>query len=166
MKRFEVAILAVILALLTVVSCESAHEGKTPTPEEEVESFENAWVYNHNKVGPLTSTIWDAFIDTREVDFWHIYLSPVKDITFEEVADFMPVKITLPVYFPMDGTKVLLSEDRLIEVEYGREKWSGESSPKGYIKAAYDARNNLFEIRFSTAGKLKGYYCGALNIIE
>ena len=133
-----------------MISCEKANENRDNTPEEE--SWENAWTYNHNKVGPLVSTIWGAFIDTREIDFWHIYLSPVK--------------ITLPVDFPLDGSKILFWQDQSIVVEYGREKWSWENSPKGYVKAAYDARDNYFEIRFSTASKLKGYYCGELTIIE
>ena len=164
MKAFRRAILLIVATLAAMISCEKTNENRDNTPEEE--SWENAWTYNHNKVGPLVSTIWGAFIDTREIDFWHIYLSPVTNIEFEEVADFSPVKITLPVDFPLDGSKILFWQDQSIVVEYGREKWSWENSPKGYVKAAYDARDNFFEIRFSTASKLKGYYCGELTIIE
>lgn len=165
MRLFRIAILAMAVVLATMTSCERPDGDGGTTPDEE-ESFENEWTYQHNKVGPLVSTIWCAFIDTREMDLWHIYLSPVTNIKFEEVTDFSPVKITLPVDFPLDGSKIRFSEDAVIVVTYGKEQWSHSNAPNGYVKASYDARINDFEIRFSTASKLKGYYRGELTIIE
>ncbi|MBQ2702475.1 MAG: hypothetical protein IJF63_01280 [Alistipes sp.] len=128
--------------------------------------YANEWTYLHNKVGALNSIIWGAFIDSREVNMWHIYLAPVKDITFEEVSYFSPVKITIPVDFPLDGSKHLFSESADISVTYGSEVWNSANAPQGSIRAEYNAKRGNFKIRFTTDGKLKGYYSGPITVVE
>ncbi len=120
----------------------------------------------HNRVGALKSDIYSAFIDTREVNIWCIYLAPVRNISFEEVMLFSPVKITLPVDFPLDGTIVRFSDDPLISVEYIKEQWNGHNTHRSVIKAEYDARINCFRIYFDIPDKLTGSYEGSIEIIE
>lgn len=129
-------------------------------------AYANEWRYFHNKAGALYSIIWDAFIDTREMNMWHIYLAPVKDITFEEVNYFSPVKISITVDFPLDGSKHLFSESADISVAYGAEVWNKTNSPQGSIRAEYNAKRGIFKIRFTTNGKLNGYYSGPITVIE
>lgn len=129
-------------------------------------NYANKLIYVHEETGAIDSVIWSAFIDTREVNMWHIYLAPVKNITFEEVSYFSPIKISLPVDFPLDGLKYLISESADISIEYRKERWNASNAPKGSIRATYEIKPGIFTIRFTTNGKLRGAYCGPIEIIE
>jgi hypothetical protein len=166
-KRLLVAVVVAWSVLSGAVACHKTVDpgGVAPTLEE-VDTDKNEWVHIIKDVDPLISTIWCAFIDTREVNFWHIYLSPVRDIEFEEVFDFSPVKITLPVDFPLDGTVVRFSADRAIRLTYGSKYWDASNTPKGVLSATYEAHSGHFEITFNIGATLKGHYSGPLTIIE
>ena len=161
-------LVGVVVAMLSVVvACQKSNknDGRVVGPKD-VDTTKNEWVYNYDTVGALSSTIWKAFIDTREAYIWQIYLSPVKDIEFDEVFDFSPVKIIVPVDFPLDGTLVRFADDSSIRVEYDPVWWDATNASDGFVSATYDYRTNIFEITFHTSGRLKGHYRGSLDIVE
>lgn len=164
--RLWVALATAVVTLSAMVACEHPNSGSGSTADMEVDTDKNEWVYTYKEVGPMASTIWKVFIDTREVALWQVYLSPVKDIEFEEVFGFSPVKITLPIDFPLDGTRVRLAEEASIRVVYDPEWWDASNAPNGFVCATYDYRNGHFEITFHTSSRLKGHYSGPLTIIE
>lgn len=128
--------------------------------------YQNKWTYLHNKVGPLDSKIWTIFIDAREMNFWTLYLSPVTNITFEDVAEFSPVKISIPVDFPLDGTKVGISKESSIVIEYMSQRWDYTNAPTGSIRIDYQSSSGIMSLHFTTNGELRGDYTGPISIIE
>ncbi len=129
-------------------------------------TYANEWIYFHQNAGALDSVIRSAYIDTREMNMWHIYLVPVNNITFEEIFYFSPVKISVPVDFPLDGAKYLFSESTDISIEYRSDVWNATNAPRGGIRATFEINPNIFTIRFTTNGKLRGAYSGPIEIIE
>lgn len=164
MKRFFILLWVVGILVSAISACENV-EGE-PNGDDAAVEYKNEWTYIHKRVGPLKSTIWCAFIDTREVNLWHIYLSPVRNVLFEEVVQFEPVRITVPVDFPLDDTAVRLSEDSQIAVEYLDEVWTKSNAPRSVVRAEYDARINNFRIYFNIPNRLSGSYEGAIVIVE
>ena len=166
MKRFWIANVVAAVALSTVVACESPDKERLPAIYDDVDTDKNEWIFDYNNVGPLASKIWGIFIDTRQMDLWQLYLSPVTNIEFEEVFDYTPVKITIPVDFPLDGSNVRFSADDEIRVEYVSVVWDASNAPNGFLRARYDSSSGNFEITFATGDRLKGHYRGPLTIIE
>ena len=164
-NRLFILFLVVGILVSALCACENSSREAQNRDDTDVE-YKNEWTYIHKRVGPLTSPIWCAFIDTREVDLWHIYLSPVKDVTLEEVVEFAPVRISLPVDFPLDDTVVRFSDDTYIAIEYLQEVWNSHNAPQGVVRAEYDARNNDFRIYFKVPNRLTGSYEGSIEIVE
>lgn len=171
MKRLFIALTAAAIALSATVACEHPHPNNdsndtTDALVNDINTESNEWVFDYKNVGPLASKIWDAYIDTREMDIWQIYLSPVTNIEFEEIFDYTPVKITIPVDFPLDGAKIRLATDPSIMIEYGSCLWDAANAPNGFVSADYDDLSGNIRIIFHTTDKLKGHYNGPLTIIE
>lgn len=129
-------------------------------------AYANEWTYLHPTSGVISSIIWEAFLDKRNADVWYLYLAPVKDVLFEEVTYFSPVKITLPANVALDGERVPFAGNSALSVAYGPNEWSAENAPNGFVKVLYDETRKQLTIRFATDGGLKGYYSGAVDVVE
>ncbi len=129
-------------------------------------AYANEWSFVTSSAGVSTSIIWEAFLDMRSSDMYYVYLAPIKDISFEEVSYYSPVKISLPANFPLDGSRVCFSENSSVSVSYGPNLWDGTNSPNGSVKLLYNEARSSMNIRFATDGLLKGYYGGAVTVVK